>query len=115
MHICEFCNTFYTPRPQVKRPRACKNCQQKRQKANEKAWRERNRGLYDRKYHAVLRERRCQTIQCIISMFMKVIKIGSTFIGQEINTDQIEQYFSELFRSLGIRKLKKVVGNIGTT
>jgi integrase len=35
MHKCEFCNACFQARPQVKHPRACQNCQKKRQQENE--------------------------------------------------------------------------------
>ena len=63
MCTCEFCNTEFEPRPQVKNPRACSNCQNARQRANEKEWRNRHLGLYDGKYHQVKRESRNAAIK----------------------------------------------------
>ena len=58
MCICEFCHTPFCNRPQVKQPRACKNCQRLRQQANELEWRERHPDLYDKKYHAIKKQLR---------------------------------------------------------
>ncbi len=51
MHCCEFCGSEFLARPQVKCPRACNNCQVKRQRANERAWHARHLHFDDQYHH----------------------------------------------------------------
>ena len=104
-----FCHTSFLPRPQVKNPRACqlKSCQLERQKANEKAWREQNWGLYDSKYHSIRKVQRHRTINHMTTQVVSCIKAGKTLLGHHLDLEVIKEYLAELFLSLGIRKLKK--------
>ena len=87
MHSCEFCMTQYTPCPQVKKPRACSNCQERRQRENEKAWRQKNLGLYDGKYHRKQREERSTEIKSRIEHLVRCIEVGSTLLGSIFSDD----------------------------
>ena len=110
MCTCEFCNTEFTPRPQVKKPRACSNCQKLRQKANEKSWRTKHLGIYDRKYHRIKREVRQSEIRTKAKDVIRCIKVGGTLLGVNLS-EEIQQSMNELFlkflSDLGIRRANK--------
>ena len=110
MCTCEFCNTEFTPRPQVKNPRACTNCQKTRQRANEKSWRNTSLGLYDGKYHQVKRECRKVEIQTKVQDLVRCIEVGGTLLGLAL-TKEIQASFQEFFLkfliNLGIRRANK--------
>jgi hypothetical protein len=111
MCTCEFCNTEFEPRPQVKNPRACSNCQKARQRANEKSWRNKHLGLYDGKYHQVKRECRKAAIKTKVKDLIKCVEVGGTLLGIAI-TKEIQESFCDIFlkffASLGIRRANKV-------
>ncbi len=108
MHTCEFCNRSYSPRPQVKRPRACKYCQSQRQSSNEKAWRDRHLGLYDKKYHQIKKRKRIATVEAVASKATECLKAGLLFMGIRADVPSIGAYITKLFLSIGIRKLNKL-------
>ena len=107
MHCCEFCNTLFKARPQVKHPRACKNCQKKRQMANEKAWRERNKKLYDNKYHQIKKIHRNHYINDITKKITECIQVGRTFLNIDFNPKTLHEYLLKLFQTLGVRQINK--------
>jgi len=109
MIICEFCNSYFSPRPQIKNPRACskKCCQEARQKANEKDWHERNKGLYDGKYHRIKRSFRKKKLKEIINNMLECLKIGSCLKKIEYNFLALEDILSKLFLDLGIKAANK--------
>lgn len=105
---CEYCNATFTPREQVKRPRACNNskCQKMRQRDNEKAWREKNKGLYDKKYYQIKSFERQKNLTTIINKIAEAIVIGFRFEGQDLS--EYFDYICKLLTSVGIRKLNKL-------
>lgn len=105
---CEYCSATFAPRAQVKRPRACNNsdCQKKRQSDNEKAWREKNKGLYDKKYHLIKCSERQKNLNKLASELSNSLITGFRFLG--INYNQNFEYIFKLFTSFGIRKLNKL-------
>ena len=107
---CEFCNNFYSPIPQVKNPRACKNpkCQEKRQRANVKEWREKHRGLYDGKYHRIQRQKRFNKLKELAKKICECIKVGKEFLNQRFNLDVFKEYFHGFLLELGIRNANKL-------
>ena len=107
--ICEFCKEEFSPRPQVKNPRACnkKSCQIKRQKINEKEWRERNQGLYNKKYHNIMKQKRINKLKEYSDKLLKLIKIGQTYLDMKLKIENISNYIFHFFLKLGIRKVKK--------
>jgi len=111
MCTCEFCNSEFSPRPQVKKPRACPNCQRLRQRANEKAWREKNLGCYDGKYHSAKRDGRKAAIQEKVTDLLRCIEVGGTLLGvpftKEIR-DSFQGIFLKFMFTLGIRIVNKV-------
>jgi hypothetical protein len=109
MHrTCEYCNATFVPREQVKRPRACKNskCQKRRQSDNEKAWRAKNKGLYDKKYHQIKSSERVKNLNSTCQIITKSLFTGLRFSGIDFNQDF--ELILKLFTSIGIRKLNKL-------
>ena len=110
MHECEFCCSQFTPRPQVKNARACgkKSCQEDRQKSNEKAWRAKNTGLYDGKYHQGQRMSRMRRIREVANNLSNCLKTGATMLGVLINGPAIFGLLLRFFSDLGIRGTNKL-------
>lgn len=108
--ICEFCKEEFTPRAQVKNPRACckKSCQRKRQKINEKEWRDRNKGLYDKKYHNVMKQKRIEKLREYSKKLIKLIEIGQSYFDEALRIENFKDYIFKFFIKLGIRKVKKL-------
>lgn len=109
MHKCEFCGTIFSPRPQTKKPRACKNesCQKQRQYSNEKNWREKNKHLSDSKYHQIRRQQRQQKLNTLIKALLYCFEIGKDFLALPILTSTFYQYFKNMILQLGIRSINK--------
>lgn len=107
MHQCEFCNASFNPRPQVKRPRACTNCQPIRQRQNEREWHDRHRGLYDKKYHQLKKLKRAKALLNYSQEILQWLEVGVRFFGKELNLKSFEFLFSKFFASLGIRQVNK--------
>ena len=105
---CEFCPVTFTPRPQVKRPRACPNCQVVRQRENERAWHGRNRGLYDGKYHRIQRSVRSQQLQDCAKKVVRFCEAGSRFFGERIAIVGLEAILTRFFEDVGIRAANKL-------
>jgi hypothetical protein len=107
--ICEFCKEEFTPRAQVKNPRACnkQSCQRKRQKINEKEWRERNRELYDKKYHNIMKQKRMELLLKYSKKLLNLIEIGRTFLGEALEIEIFKDYIFKFFIQLGIKNVKK--------
>ncbi len=110
MKICQFCGAQYTPRPQVKNPRACSNpsCQRARQKANENDWHSRNQGLYDANYHNVKRKVRIAWIRDFLRDLMGSLARGLLLNGQKVEEwASFVELFEGFFLGLGIKRLNK--------
>lgn len=109
MHCCEFCLTDYKTRPQVKNPRACEKpvCQGLRQRANEREWHNRNQGLYDSKYHAIMRERRLDLILLIAGLFRKCMQIGASLSGMDLKAPEFGVVLEKFLLGLGVRQINK--------
>ena len=109
MHCCEFCLADFEVRPQVKKPRACQKpeCLKKRQCANEREWRGRHLGLYDSKYHEVMRGRRLERIQLIATAFQKCIQIGVNLTGMDLKLAEFGVAFEKFLLGLGVRQINK--------
>lgn len=104
---CSYCNAIYQPRAQVKNPKACNKspCQRLRQRDNEREWHRKNRDLYDREYHKIQRTCRQKCILDTISNLIEFFTVGARFAGRSIGDTQI---LTQLFASIGIRKLNKL-------
>lgn len=111
MFTCEFCNSEFSPRPQVKKPRACQSCQRLRQRANEKAWREENLGYYDGKYHSSQRKARKAAIEEKIIALLKCIEVGGTVLGVPLTKEILKSFqaqFLKFISALGFRYANKL-------
>lgn len=111
MHTCEFCLTEYVPCPQVKNPRACSNCQKLRQRANEKAWRLKNLGLYGGQFHHDQRKERKTEVETRITRLVRCIDVGSTLLGVAFADDSREAFKKWLLHSVldaGTRRANKL-------
>lgn|GEM_PF-1627964 len=107
---CEFCSILFSPRPQTKNPRACKNnrCQRERQRDNERKWRKRNQSAYDSEYYEIQREKRIRQIESTYHLILKCLKTGSTFLNQQINFNEFIKIFHKIFLSLGVKCINKL-------
>jgi hypothetical protein len=109
MHCCEFCSATYQPRPQVKRPRACPQCQKQRQRANEKAWHFKHQAKFDPSYFSVKRELRLKEVRKLVEEFLKCFLVGLTFSGKRPGDEGLlRDYFQRFFLELGIRRVNKL-------
>ncbi len=113
MHLlchCEFCQIEFQPRPQVKNARACASptCQQRRQRANEKTWRQKNTHLSSKEYHRVRRQQRLQKIRDIAQSIFKCLEVGARFLNQaSAGEAKLYQFFVDFISSLGLRQINK--------
>ena len=110
IHQCEFCSVTFHPRPQVKKPRACgrPDCQRKRQRSNELAWRERNGTLSDPKYHRAQKQVRLKRLQQLAEVFSRCFKTGALFLNETLSSVPIQGLLLEFLLALGVRRINKV-------
>lgn len=108
MHKCEFCHVMFQARPQVKHPRACINCQDKRQQDNERAWHLKNRGLYDKKYHGAKKEVRLKKFRLISEELLQCLKVGKEILNVSIDLIEASGFFFRFLLQLGIRQVNKL-------
>ena len=109
MHKCEFYHIEFSPRPQVKNPRACKldQCQVKRQRSNEKAWKDKHSQEYDKEYHETQRDKRSRAIEMVLDTILKCLDIGSKLTGKSIQINDFKAYFTTFLFKLGLRRINK--------
>ncbi len=107
MHQCEFCNAMFKPRPQVKRPRACGNCQSKRQQQNEKLWQERNLQRYDPLYHRTRRQQRLALLRLKTKKLIECLRVGGHFFGLSFLNGVLDAAIEGVLIQLGIRRVNK--------
>lgn len=113
---CKFCFTEFEARPQTKNPQACNNdsCQKARQRQNERDWHQKNKKLYDSKYHQQQRIERHKNILEKIAELIDGIIAGLTFKGISINKDLFEDIFKNFMLGVGLRQINKLykAGNL---
>lgn len=105
---CNYCHAIYTPRPQVKNPKACNKpiCQKKRQSANELDWQRKNKNLYDKKYHQIKRSKRLKEVDLIVNIIWQSLLTGLRFHGFSLNSNA--HFFTQIIASIGLRQLNKL-------
>ena len=106
---CEFCNREFSPRPQVKYPRACfeRSCQAERQKTNEKDWRNRQDVIRPNSYDSLQRGLRTAAIKKIVAEILKCLGIGRRMSGfSDFGASSVD-FFTQIFLNLGIRRTNK--------
>jgi len=104
---------FY-PRPQVKNPRACNKCQGKRQQANEREWRERNKQhLPNKHYHRLRRLLRIKKLKDLAAYLSHCLEVGMRFANlkglETVGLKDLAEYFSQFLHNLGIRAANKFI------
>ena len=89
MAICNYCQNSFIPRPQVKRPKACKasECQRKRQRDNERSWHKIHKDQFNKKYHNQQKKKRFVKIVNYASLLLGCFKIGAKFSDMNINME----------------------------
>ena len=108
MHKCEFCNAMFQARPQVKRPRACQQCQKKRQRENEKSWHIKNKSDFDSRYHKTRKIQRTAKLQKIARSIFELIETGKKFLHRNIRLDRFDEFLFLFLKDLGIRHVNKL-------
>lgn len=110
MHQCEFCQMTYKPRLQVKNPRACmaKICQNRRQRANERAWRTRKGVMSDPVYHQIRRQQRRKMIEIIVEQFFECISAGHRLLNRRFHETEMKAALQIFFSRLGVRRVNKL-------
>jgi len=98
---------MFQPRPQVKRPRACADCQKRRQRENEKAWHSRNKDHFSPLYHQIKKRLRLREIRKIFNELARCFRAGMTFYGKQIEFPLFEEGLLKFFIQLGIRRINK--------
>jgi len=109
MHKCEFCHNNFIPRLQVKNPRACKNsqCQLKRQRSNEKEWKNKHIPEYDKQYHQVQKKKRSKLISSTLESILDCLTAGTKLFGRNCNMANFKAHLNIFLSRLGIRKINK--------
>lgn len=107
MHRCDFCNVMFNARPQVKRPRACKDCQLERQQENERAWHSEHRSGFDAQYHRSQKVDRFKTLKAVADEISKLVDIGKTFLGERVELAGMVTFFYRFLVHIGIRRVNK--------
>ena len=108
MRNCEFCHTEYTPRPQVKKPRACADCQKPRQRDNEYRWRKANPRYSLPLYYEQWRKDRDKRLKTAVDALSKCIRIGKDMVGMNLEMDELGAALTEFLYTLGIRRVNKL-------
>lgn len=108
MCICEFCHTEYTPRPQVKKPRACPGCQKQRQRDNEYCWRKLNPRYASAQYHELQRGIRDRKLKAAADALSECIRIGKEMVGINLEMKELGVALMEFLHTLGIRRVNKL-------
>lgn len=106
MHCCEFCSTHFLSRPQVKSPRACSNCQELRQRANEREWHEKQTH-FDDAYHGIRRKQREQKILKLVSILIECLRVGQSLSGLKFDSQKFSQILAVRLLELGVRQINK--------
>lgn len=107
MDNCQFCHNQYQSRPQVKKPRACTNCQEYRQRSNEKDWRIRNPKYSCPLYHKLRRQERIRKLKAAAASLLKCLKVGKEMMGMTLAMDVFEMLLEDFLLGLGIRRVNK--------
>ena len=107
MCTCEFCHTQFSPRPQVKRPRACPSCQTLRQRDNENCWRKENPRYSSPLYHELRRKERERKLKAAADALSKCIRIGKDMIGLNLEMAELGPVLAEFLITLGVRRVNK--------
>ena len=110
MTFCEFCSRSFSPRPQVKSPRACEAsaCQASRQRSNERDWHSRQADLQGGDYHRHKRASRARRIRAIAERLFACLEKGALLLGEGVDLGAARVELELIFFRLGIRRLNKL-------
>ena len=104
MVTCKFCGTEYSPRPQVKNPKACKkqSCQTLRQRSNEREWRSKNYFRFDGRYYRNWRKSINKRRNEFRNTLIEALSLGLKFREiRDFDIDQISEFFADFCNRLG--------------
>lgn len=106
---CTICSESFTPRPQVKTPKACfeRACQAARQKANEISWRDRNREGSGGRYHSLQRSIRAKRLSEIVAQLLDCLKIGGRMKSFTFDAGSFGEFLLAALIKLGTRACNK--------
>ena len=107
MCTCEFCLTQFSPRPQVKKPRACPDCQMRRQRDNENRWRKQNPRYSYALYYLQWRKDRDQRLKAAAESLAECIRVGKDLLGVNVGMKELAPVLREFLSQLGIRRINK--------
>ena len=107
---CEFCDKSFTPRPQTKKARACESleCQIKRQRLNEKEWKNRHKAEYGARFYREYRVERFQVISKLVERILRVFQIGCTAVHENFSLEQFKEILIPFLSRLGLRRANKL-------
>lgn len=107
---CEFCSREFSPRPQIKHPRACSaaGCQQKRQRSNETSWLARHRDDYKRSYYEIQKKLRMVVMGEFIKRLLDCLKVGARMTSMPLDFGAIELFLAPIIFKLGVRRTNKL-------
>ena len=114
MHKCDYCNTIYQPRPQVKNPKACPKvkCQKLRQRSNEKSWKLNNKAFYGKDYYEAQKEKRSKVISEKVNETISCLSVGSKFLNKDFNEENFQELLFHFYTRLGVRSINKLWSSI---
>jgi hypothetical protein len=110
MTKCEFCHTSFTPRPQTKKARACekRECQIKRQRLNEKEWKNRHKAEYGANFYREYRVGRFKVICELVERILKVLRIGCTALHENFSLRDFKEFLIPFLSRLGLGRANKL-------
>ena len=109
VHKCEFCHTEFIPRPQVKKPRACNHsaCQKRRQRANEREWKQRFSLYLDAEYHRSQRLERRKLLKSVVLGLLRCLSTGKELLDFSFRVDLLSPVIEKFIFDLGMRQVNK--------
>ena len=109
MCTCEFCKREFQPRPQVKNPRACKECQAARQRDNEYNWKERHKDIYNKEYYEQQKIKREDEKKKYADELIECLEVGMKFLEKKLRIGEFRNFIMHIFSHLGLTKIKQVL------
>lgn len=110
MTKCEFCHKSFTPRPQTKKARACddRECQNQRQRLNEKEWKNKHKGEYGAKFYREYRVERFKVISQLVERIVRVLRIGCTAVCENFSLEDFKEVLLPFLSRLGLGRANKL-------
>ena len=110
MTKCEFCPKFFNPRSQTKKARACEDreCQIRRQRLNEKEWKNRHKAEYGAKFYREYRVGRFKVISELVERILRVLRIGCTALHENFSLEEFKEILIPFLSRLGLGRANKL-------